>query len=300
MGAKAVQKWKVGDVTISKIVESEAEGFLEHIITQATPAALHGIPWLKPNFITAEGLMKWSVHALVVQTPTHRILVDTCVGNDKARPSIPFWDQQKLPFLEDLEKAGYPREGIDTVLCTHLHIDHVGWNTMLVGGRWVPTFPNARYLLSRSEFEFWQAEAAAAAKPGDPESLYAFQNGVFGDSVKPVFDAGLVDLVSTEHRVCDEVRLTPSTGHTPGHVSVVIESRGEKALITGDFIHHPCQLAHPEWATIADYSQADSSATRSRMFAGLAGTPTLVIGTHWATPTAGHIVRDGGAFRLNV
>jgi glyoxylase-like metal-dependent hydrolase (beta-lactamase superfamily II) len=123
---------------------------------------------------------------------------------------------------------------------------------------------------------------------------------VFSDSVKPIFDAGLVDLVEADHRICEEVRLVPTHGHTPGHVSVQIESKGEKALITGDFIHHPCQLAHPDWATLVDYDQAESTKTRQRTFAALAGDASLVIGTHWAGATAGRIVRDGEAYRLKI
>jgi glyoxylase-like metal-dependent hydrolase (beta-lactamase superfamily II) len=193
------------------------------------------------------------------------------------------------PFLRDLAAAGFARETIDTVMCTHLHVDHVGWNTMLVDGEWVPTFPNARYLMAKTEFEYWQAKRDQAD-----------QVAIFDDSVKPVFDAGLVDLVNTSHQICDEVRLVPTVGHTPGHCSVSITSKGHSALITGDFVHHPCQMAWPAWASSADFDQEQSTRTRREVFTRLAGTPTLVIGTHFAGATAGHIVRDGDAFRLEV
>jgi glyoxylase-like metal-dependent hydrolase (beta-lactamase superfamily II) len=175
------------------------------------------------------------------------------------------------------------------VLCTHLHVDHVGWNTMLVDGRWVPTFPRARYLMGRVEYEHW-------SRPQGRDDMVA----VFGDSVRPVFDAGLVDLVETDARISEEIDLVPTIGHTPGHVSVRIRSRGEEALITGDFMHHPCQIAHPEWASTADSDAAMGVATRERMFEQLAGTPVLVIGTHFAGATAGRIVRDGATYRLDV
>jgi len=177
------------------------------------------------------------------------------------------------------------------VLCTHLHVDHVGWNTRLVDGAWVPTFPRARYLIGRAEYEYWQAEEADSAAP---------ERSPFHDSVKPVFDAGLVDLVETDHRICEEVAFEATLGHTPGHVSVRIRSKGEEALITGDFLHHPCQLAHPDWPSRADFDTEASTATRRRMFGALAGTPVLVIGTHFAAPTAGHVVRDGEVYRLAV
>ena len=281
--------WTIGAVTVTRIVELEAVGGSKFILPQATREAAREIAWLVPHFADEEGRLKLSVHALIVETPTRRIIVDTCIGNDKPR-QIEAWSHMQTRFLEDLEAAGHPRETIDTVLCTHLHVDHVGWNTMLVDGEWRPTFPNARYLIGRREFEYWRDEADRAA--GDPM--------IFADSVKPVWDAGLVELVETDHVVCEEVSLSPTLGHTPGHVSVRIASEGAAALITGDFIHHPCQLAHPEWASAADYDPEASTRTRERMFDHLASTPTLVIGTHFATPTAGHVRRDGAVFRFEV
>jgi glyoxylase-like metal-dependent hydrolase (beta-lactamase superfamily II) len=281
--------WTIGAVTVTRIVELEAVGGSKFILPQATREATRDIPWLTPHFADEEGRLKMSVHALVIETPTRRIIVDTCIGNDKQR-EMPAWSHLQTRFLEDLEAAGYGRETIDTVLCTHLHVDQVGWNTMLVDGEWRPTFPNARYLMGRREFEYWRDEADAAA--GDPM--------IFADSVKPVWDAGLVELVETDHAVCDGIALVPTLGHTPGHVSVRIVSNGAEALITGDFIHHPCQRAHPEWASAADYDPSASIRTRERMFSGLASTSTLVIGTHFAAPTAGYVRRDGAVFRFEV
>ncbi len=188
---------------------------------------------------------------------------------------MPAWNMRNGPFLDDLAAAGYPREEIDTVLCTHLHVDHVGWNTMMVDGKWVPTFPNARYLVAEKEFEYWNEQGDNDFGP------------VFQDSVKPIAEAGLYDYVPLDHTVCDEVWLEPTTGHTPGHVSIHISSKGEEALITGDFIHHPCQLARPDWASSADFDQSASCATRDRVFEKYADTPVLVIGTHFATPHSG-------------
>lgn len=282
-------KWRVGEVTITKLVELEAAGGSRFILPQATREAVREITWLHPHFADEEGRLKMSVHALLVETPSRRIVIDTCIGNDKQNRAVPWWNGMQGRFLDDLATAGFPRESIDTVLCTHLHVDHVGWNTMLVAGRWVPTFPHARYLMGRVEFEHWQSQRENASHVA-----------VFADSVQPVFDAGLVDLVTTDHRVCDELSLVPTLGHTPGHVSVRISSRGETALITGDFIHHPCQMARLDWSSAADYDPGQAARTRRQMFADLADTPTLVIGTHFAGATAGHVVRDGDAFRLEV
>ena len=278
--------WQIGDVKVTRVVELEIPGGTRFLLPQATPEAILPIEWLRPHFATDDGKLILSIHALLVETPAKKIIVDTCIGNDKQR-SIPTWTNLQLPFLEDLKKAGYEREAIDTVLCTHLHVDHVGWNTMLVDGEWIPTFPNARYLIAKTEFEYWDGEA--------PEDINA---GVFDDSVKPVFDAGLVDLVDTNHQVCGEVRLVPTHGHTPGHVSIAIESNGEKALITGDAFHHPCQMAHTDWASTADYDQTASTQTRERMLADYGDKDVLVIGTHFATPTAGQIQYTEGGWKF--
>jgi glyoxylase-like metal-dependent hydrolase (beta-lactamase superfamily II) len=284
-----MQSWRIGDVKVTKIVELEATGGTRFILPQATREAALQIPWMAPHFMDDEGRLKMSIHALVIEAPGRRMIVDTCLGNDKQGRGVPTWNNLSGPFLRDLAAAGFARESIDTVMCTHLHVDHVGWNTMLVDGNWVPTFPNARYLMGAKEFEYWRDQR-------ENEELIS----VFSDSVRPVFEAGLVDLVETDHRISPEVSFVPTLGHTPGHVSVRISSKGEEALITGDFVHHPCQMARPEWAATVDYDQTASTATRRDVFGRLAGTPTLVIGTHFAGPTAGRVVRDGDAFRLEV
>jgi glyoxylase-like metal-dependent hydrolase (beta-lactamase superfamily II) len=283
-------KWRIGDVTVTRVLELEATGGTRFILPQATPEVVRGIEWLSPHFADENGRLRMSVHALAVETPSRKIIVDTCIGNDKDR-DIPTWSGLQTNFLKDLAAAGFAREAVDTVLCTHLHVDHVGWNTMLAGGKWVPTFPNARYLIGAAEFEYWRAEE---------DALEDHSKSPFHDSVRPVLEAGLVELVETDHRVCEEITLEPTLGHTPGHVSVRIRSQGEEALITGDFIHHPCQLARPDWASSADYDPNASTATRERVFGALAGQPVLMIGTHFAAPTAGHVVRDGDAWRLAV
>ncbi len=283
-----MNQWQIGDVKITRIIEMEVAGGTKFILPQATRDEVQKIDWLAPHFADVDGNLIMSIHALVIETPTRKMIVDTCIGNDKQR-SIPNWTNLQLPFLDDLKAAGYDREEIDTVMCTHLHVDHVGWNTMLVDGKWIPTFPNARYLMGRTEFEYWDSV--------DEDDL---NSGVMGDSVRPVFDAGLVDLVDMNHRVCDEVYLEPTTGHTPGHVSVHIESKGEEALITGDCIHHPCQIERLDWSSSADYDQAASKVTRESLMAKYADKDILIIGTHFATPTAGHLKSKGDAFWLDV
>ena len=272
-------RWQVGKVGIARVVEMEVTGGSRFILPDATREACLRYGWMQPHFMDDAGNLIMSIHALVIDTGERRIVVDTCIGNDKER-SIPNWSHLRTTFLDDLAAAGYPRESIDTVLCTHLHVDHVGWNTMLVDGEWVPTFPNARYLVGQEEWAYWDAHEDDAA-----------YGPVLADSVRPVVEAGLVDFVSTDCRICEEVSLTPTPGHTPGHVSVHIESEGQRALITGDCIHHPCQMTRTDWCSSADWDAAQARATRDALLEEYADGDVLVIGTHFATPTAGHIKR---------
>jgi glyoxylase-like metal-dependent hydrolase (beta-lactamase superfamily II) len=282
-------KWVIGDVTVTKVVELEMTGGSRFLLPQATRDEILPIAWLRPHFADEEGRLRMSIHSFVVEAPGRRIVVDTCLGNDKTGRRIPHWNDRDGPFLADLAAAGFPAESIDTVLCTHLHVDHVGWNTRLVDGSWVPTFPRARYLMGRTEYEHW---SSVRDRPD--------MAGIMADSVTPIVEAGLATMVETNERICDEISLIPTLGHTPGHVSVMIQSRGEQALITGDFMHHPCQIAHPEWSTLADSDADQGIETRRRMFRRLAGTPVLIIGTHFAGATAGRLVADGDGYRLDV
>jgi glyoxylase-like metal-dependent hydrolase (beta-lactamase superfamily II) len=282
--------WTIGDVSITRVVETEmAFAYSEKypFIREATHDELKKIPWLTPHFMTQAGELKLSIHALLVEAPGVTLVVDTCIGNDKPRGIV---RKQALStqFLQTFESTGVKRADVNAVVCTHLHVDHVGWNTMLVGGKWVPTFPNARYLIGAQEYAHWRNET-----DGETPQILA-------DSVQPIFDAGLADLVAMDHRISGEIRLMPTTGHTPGHVSVVIESEGEKAIITGDMMHHPCQIARPEWSPEFDSDKAAAAVTRRQFICDVADQPTLIIGTHFATPTAGKIVKDGDTFRFAV
>ncbi|MGA1372976.1 MAG: MBL fold metallo-hydrolase [Pseudomonadales bacterium] len=283
-------QWKVGDITITRVLEMEMPVPYHpqySFIREATPEALRELPWLYPHFVTEEGALRLSIHALLVQAPGLNLIVDTCVGNDKPR-SLLGNRSLSTTFLDSLAAAGCPREQVDVVVCTHLHVDHVGWNTMLVEGEWVPTFPKARYLIGRREYEHW-------SRDGDAE-----QQAILSDSVRPIFDRGLATLVEMNHRISPDISLTPTPGHTPGHVSVQIESRGARALITGDMLHHPCQFGHPEWSPSFDSDPVSGANMRRSVMERVAGEPVLVIGTHFASPTAGHVVREGDAFRFDV
>lgn len=277
-------QWTVGKVRITKVVELETVGSTRFILPLATNEEIQKLPWLIPHFATEEGRLRMSIHTLIVETPSRRIMVDTGLGNDKEGRKVPTWNNRKEPFLERMTEAGFPPESIDTVLCTHLHVDHVGWNTRLSGGRWVPTFPKARYVFGKTEYEHWRDHSDT------PEHA-----AVFNDSVKPIADAGLADLVASDHKLCDEITLIPTPGHSPGHMSIHIVSDGQQALLTGDAAHHPCQMAHLGWSSTADSDPEQSAVTRRELFGRFADTPTLVIGGHY---NAGHIRRDGASFKF--
>jgi glyoxylase-like metal-dependent hydrolase (beta-lactamase superfamily II) len=285
-----LRSWSIGDVAVTQIIELKSTIVYDEqapFIAGATPEAVRAVEWLAPHYATPDGRLIMSVHALLVATPTLRIVVDTCIGNDKPR-RMTRNAGLRTDFLQRMAAAGWSREEVDIVVCTHLHIDHIGWNTMWQDGRWAPTFPRARYLISRREYEHWIADFE------DDE-----QTAGLADSVRPIFAAGLVDLVELDHRLCPEVRLMPTTGHTPGHVSVAIESRGERAVITGDVIHHPGQMARLDWSVRFDSNHALARTTRHALLSAWASAPILVIGTHFPPPTAGRVVRDGAAYRFD-
>ena len=284
-----MNQWSIGKVNVTRVVEMQVAGGTKFILPDATREACLPIEWMQPHFMDEAGNLIMSIHALVIDDGEKRIVVDTCIGNDKQR-NIPSWTNLQTDFLKDLEQAGYPRESIDMVMCTHLHVDHVGWNTMLVDGRWIPTFPNARYLMAEKEWRYWNTHAE--------EEAYG---SVIEDSVRPIVESGLAEFVEEDHELTSEGRLLSTPGHTPGHVSVLIESEGSRALITGDCIHHPVQMTRTDWCSSADFDQDQGQATRESLLKHYVDSDVLVIGTHFATPTAGYIKSlEEGAYWLDV
>ncbi len=280
-------RWQIGDVTITRLPECSIAIAGSDFLPDATPEGLARHPWLVPNFATEDGRVYLSFHALAVEAPSLKLIVDTCFGEGKAGPTMEGLESAG-DFLAGLNAIGFGRDEVDAVLCTHLHLDHVGWNTIREDGRWVPTFPKARYLFGRAEYDHWS---------GAEEDALGTQL-VISESVQPVIDAGLVEFVATDHRISPELRLIPTIGHTPGHVSLVIESKGERAVITGDMIHHPCQIPNPGWALPFDHDSKQSTTTREQMLADWEQSNTLVIGTHFSAPTAGRIQTESGERRF--
>jgi glyoxylase-like metal-dependent hydrolase (beta-lactamase superfamily II) len=285
-----MKTWRVGQVEITRLVEVwKWEDDIGMALDGAKPSIVLTQPWLLPDHATPEGRMFINFQAFVIKAGKRRIMIDTCVGADRER-EFPVFTHMRTSFLEDLASIGIATDDVDTVLCTHLHFDHVGWNTRLVDGRWVPTFPKARYLFSRKEYDHW-------VMLRETGGYHAINHLV--DSVDPVVAAGLVDFIDHDHRIGEEIRLLPTPGHTPDHVSVLINSQGEQAVITGDVMHHPIQVAMPAHPATFDMDKKAGSKTRVEFVTRFEDKPVLVIGSHFADPGAGYIVRNGEAWKLH-
>jgi glyoxylase-like metal-dependent hydrolase (beta-lactamase superfamily II) len=281
-----ITRWTVGAVTITRVLEAETPGVPpEFFFPEATAEDVRRHGWLVPDFAAADGTITFAVQAFVLDVGGRRIVVDPCVGNGK-QLTLPFWNDQDWPFWERFEAAGFTPESVDLVVHTHLHEDHIGWGTRRVDGEWRPTFTNARYLYNELELEH---RRASDRERGD---------AAYAESIEPVFAAGLADVVDVEIDLGDGLRFESSPGHTPGHVSLWIESEGETALVTGDFLHHPVQCAEPHLAEIADVDADLGRETRRRMMAAAVERDALFVGTHFPNAPAGRVVAEGDAFRF--
>jgi len=285
--------WTFGDIELTRVAESE-EPLLSpfEIYPDCTQAVIdENLAWMAPRFYNpASGLLVIAIQSFLLRTPEHVILIDTCAGNHKDRQRA-FFHQREWPWLQRLQAAGVSPEDVDFVLCTHLHVDHVGWNTRLDNGRWVPTFPNARYLISRREWEYWRRESASdgVARTGD----------YVADSVLPVMQTRQARLVEDAVRLCSGVSAEPAPGHTPGHYVVRLQQRERgSALLTGDLFHHPLQLRYPQWSTRFCVDPVHSRVTRCSYLDALADSRTMVFPAHFPAPVGGRVVRVGDAFAL--
>lgn len=278
----------LGEIRIDRIVEQESPIFEPLLFFPETTEddwAPHR-HWLEPHAMDrATGNLIFTVQSYLIRTRRHTILVDTCVGNHKPRER-PAWNMMaSARYMDALAALGLTVADIDFVLCTHLHPDHVGWNTQLIDGRWVPTFPNARYVFSRREWEYWQGRHAE--RPVDYVS----------DSVLPIVEAGRADLVANDHALDDEMWLEPTPGHTPDHMALRLSSGGADAVLTGDAFHSPIQCLHPEWAARPDVDRAQASRTRRALFERAAESGMLVCPAHFPAPSIGFVRAAGDAFR---
>jgi len=280
--------WRFGEITIDRVLEIERPTLaLVTLYPASEPDALEPQhAWLVPRVLDpATGMLTMAFHTFVIRTRRRTILVDTCVGHDKSRPQRLFWHMKKFDtFLPRLAAAGVRPEDVDYVMCTHLHSDHVGWNTQLRDGRWVPTFPNAKYIFARSE---WEGFEALHRKHPQPQFL---------DSVLPIMEARQAELVSGDFALDDEVWLEPTPGHTQGHVCVHLASQGSEAIITGDCIHSPVQCVEPEWIMRADFDPTLARTTRRSFLERYCDSNVMVCATHFPEPSTGRIIQRDKAF----
>ena len=275
---------KIGDVEVWRILEIHAPFMApEELFPNAGPDVTAIIKAHVPGGICAQsGRLILPIQGFLLKTPSHNILVDSCVGNDKNNPNDPDWNKRSDGrFMAALTAAGMDVSDIDYVLCTHLHIDHIGWNTRLEDGRWVPTFPNARYLM-----------------PSVDEEIQRLLDGnAYTESVLPVVEAGQVELVEAGHMLGDHVTLIPTPGHTPGHVSVMVKSGNQEALITGDALHSTAQCWHPDWHFKYDADAEMAVVSRRRLLEQCTETDCIVLGSHFALPSLGRVKTAKTAFR---
>jgi glyoxylase-like metal-dependent hydrolase (beta-lactamase superfamily II) len=287
-----MQRWRVGEVEITRVLEHE-KPFVEigSLLPDLTPEILERHrQWMEPDLLQpGTGWVVIAFHSFLIRTPQSLILVDTCSGNDKPRPHKTKFNRNHWPYLENLAAAGARPDDIDFVMCTHLHVDHVGWNTRLIDGLWVPTFPHAHYLFARQEWEYWRVDALREKYTPDRYDL---------DSILPVIETGQADFVGLDHVIDDWVRIEPSTGHTPGHVNVRVRSGEASAVMCGDICHTALQVAEPDINSCFCIEPEKSRRTRHEFLAQHADTPVLVMPSHFPTPTAGWVRKHGPTYRF--
>ena len=286
--APDVQSFAIGNISVSKVLdclEPTSPRFL--YVDKGKEDFNPYLDWLQPHFLDAGKRMLLSIHTFLIRTTHHTVLIDTCVGNNKKGLAFPQWNErQDETYLRDLAAVDYSPEDVDYVFCTHMHLDHTGWNTRLQDGRWAPTFPNAKYLFNKQEWQHWQ----------DEDNLE--DQAVVEQNIQPIIEAGQVEWVENAWSIDDEVSLLPTPGHTPGHCSVRIQSNNQTAVITGDMMVNPVQIAEPQWSQIADTDRALAIETRTRFIDRHCDTDTMILGTHFNTPTGVYIVSQGEQKRI--
>ncbi len=284
-----MQQIQIGDVTIASIIERDGPWRAPEAMFPAYTPEL-GRPHLDALppavYDAATNRLVITYQTFVVRTPKHTILVDTCTGEGKGYPAP--MDFPKQPWLDGFAALGLRFSDIDYVFCTHLHIDHCGWNTRLVNGRWVPTFPNAKYVFHKREYAAWEAADARGENP--PGNVWRY-------NCRPIVEAGQALLVDDDFTLDDTVWLTPTPGHSPCHCCVNIRSGGQRAVVTGDMMHHALQCREPDWSTVFDWDAKEAAVSRRRFLGDVAGTGTIVLPVHFPAPTAGLIEADGTRFQ---
>lgn len=288
-----MQRWRIGKSTVTRIEELMGPLFDPE---QFFPAYDQDIidkhmDWLFPNHMHESGRIIASMHSWLIETPHHKILVDSCIGDDKDRMPFRDWHEMRTPYLANFAGTGITPDQIDYVMCTHLHIDHVGWNTQLKDGQWVPTFPNAKYLFSRTEFEFWEQQR----KQENPDQFNTVNNKTFDDSVLPIMH--LAELIEGELDLIDDLlHIKPAPGHTPGSITLSLTDSNQEALFTGDICHHPIQVYAPEWNSAFCELPDQARETRKEVLNYCCSGDVLMMPAHFGPGHAGHVIASDSGF----
>ena len=282
---------KLGDVTVTRIEETHgpimpADAFFPGLPEQAWREHRDD---LVPDHLGDDSMVRVAMQTWLLRSEGRTILIDTVVGNDKERPAVEPWHRQNVDYLGRLAAAGVRPEDVDLVVNTHLHVDHIGWNTRLVDGAWVPTFPNATYLMPAVDFRYWNPAENPEVENGVNQNAYA-------DSIAPVHAAGQVQLWEDEHRIDWHLRLEAAPGHTPGHAVVVLESGDDRALFAGDIVHTPLQLHETDHSSCFCTDPAQARVTRRRLLGWAADNHALVLPAHFSGHSAFEIQRHGDAY----
>ncbi len=287
-----MERVTIGAAEVMRIEESYEPNFdAAHFFPDWRPEAIAPhLAWMAPDhYDPASRWLKLSIHSWLIRVGGRIILIDTCVGNHKPRPARPKWHLMETRWLARLAEAGLRPEQVDLVMCTHLHVDHVGWNTRLENGRWVPTFPNARYVFSKTDYEPYHA---VDRDPANPPA----NHGSVRDSVLPVVEAGLAEMVSGAQAIDEHLAVTPAPGHTPGTVVVSLASRGAEAIFCGDVLHHAIQVHFPDWCSFVCTDPPSARQSRRRVLERCAGSGALLMPTHFGAPFVCRIDGARGAF----
>ena len=285
---------RIGEATITRVEETNKPVYpLRQIFPQVTDELLaQHKHWMAPHHYEAEtGRIRLAVHSWLLQIGGKKILIDCCCGNNKKKPGRPFWEDLNEPYLERLAAAGARPDEVDMVMCTHLHHDHVGWNTMQKDGKWVPTFPNARYVFNQPDIDYF-SRIDADPKEGPAEL------GTFRECVIPILDAGRADIVSGQkQRLNDFIEIDAAPGHSPGHVVFTLESKGQRAVFTGDVLHHLLQVHYPDWNFPKNSDAEQAKKSRRKVLDLVASTESLMIPAHVGFPFAGRIEKTADGYR---
>lgn len=279
---------QLGDFQIHKVMDQQLKVPMDMVFESHDWEVFEtNAHWLAPDQLDLATRMPFlSFHSFVVQTPTNNILIDSCIGNHKQRGDNPGFHMAQTDYLANLAALGLTVEDIDYVMCTHMHADHVGWNTQLVNGEWKPTFPKATYVFADKEYLHWEQQAKAA--PDGP-----WQESSYYDSVLPVMEAGQAQLVKTDFALEDGIWLEEMPGHSPGNTVIHANSGGRQGIFSGDVMHHAVQTVCPHWFTNFCYDKVLASETRSGFVDRLADQDVLILPAHFNGSSAGHIRSQG-------